>query len=75
MFKTNFSGRNKIWGDTKEIWGELLPNAPCVYGPALKYGPRAKSGLRIDFVNNEKLIDEKLFDLVECHISRNNHIS
>jgi len=21
MFKTTFSGRNKIWGDTKEIWG------------------------------------------------------
>ena len=24
------------------------------------------------FVENEKLIDEKLFDLVECNISRNN---
>jgi len=33
MFKTNFSGRNKIWGDTKEIWGALPPNALRVYGP------------------------------------------
>jgi len=28
MFKTNFSGRNKIWGGTKEILVELPPNAP-----------------------------------------------
>jgi len=27
MFKSNFSGRNKIWGFTEEIWGELPPNA------------------------------------------------
>jgi len=27
------------------------------------------------FVNNEKLIDEKLFHLVESHISRNNPIT
>jgi len=27
------------------------------------------------FVKNEKLIDEKLFDLVECNISRNNPIT
>jgi len=33
MFKTNFSGRNKIWGGTKEIWGALPPNAPRGYGP------------------------------------------
>jgi len=26
MFKTNFSGNNKIWG-------ALLPNAPRGYGP------------------------------------------
>jgi len=37
------------------------------------YGVHAKFGPRIYFVNNEKLIDAKLFDLVEC-ISRNNHI-
>jgi len=34
MFKTNFSGRNKIWGGTKEIWGELPLKAPRGYGPA-----------------------------------------
>jgi len=33
MLKTNFSGRNKIWGATKEIWGALPPNAPRGYGP------------------------------------------
>jgi len=27
------------------------------------------------FVNNEKLIDEKLYDLAECHISRNKPIT
>jgi len=29
---------------------------------SLKYGPQAKSGPRIDFVNDEKLIDENRFD-------------
>jgi len=28
MFETNFSGRNQIWADTKEIWGALPSNAP-----------------------------------------------
>jgi len=39
-FKTNFSGRNKIWGGAKEIWGgakqilgALPPNSPRGYGP------------------------------------------
>jgi len=33
MFETFFSGRNKIWGGTKEIWGAPPPNAPRGYGP------------------------------------------
>jgi len=41
----------------------------------LKYRLRAKSGPRIDFVNNEKLIDETFFDFVEYNITRNNHIT
>jgi len=28
MFKTNFSGRNKIWEAQKKFWGALPPNAP-----------------------------------------------
>jgi len=31
MYKTNFSGRNNIWGGTKEILGECPP--PRGYGP------------------------------------------
>jgi len=27
IFKTNFSGNKKIWGNTKEIWGKLPLNA------------------------------------------------
>jgi len=27
MLKTNFLEHNKIWRDTKIIWGELPPNA------------------------------------------------
>jgi len=34
IFKTKFSGNKKIWGDTKEIWGALPPNAPRGYGHA-----------------------------------------
>jgi len=40
------------------------------------YGPRAKSGPRRHFVNNEKQnIYEKLVDLVKCDIFWNNHIT
>jgi len=37
VFKTNFSGRNKICGRTKEIWGALPPNAPHGYGPGATF--------------------------------------
>jgi len=33
MFKTNLSGHNKIWGDTKKWEGALPPNAHRDYGP------------------------------------------
>jgi len=33
MFETNFSGHNKIWGDTKKWEGALPPNAHRDYGP------------------------------------------
>jgi len=35
MFKTNFSGHNKILGPQKN-WGALPPNVPLGYGPACK---------------------------------------
>jgi len=34
MFKTNFSGSNKIWGAQKKFGRPLAPNAPRGYGPA-----------------------------------------
>jgi len=46
-----------------------------LYQESPNYSPWAKSGPRIHFVNNENLIDEKLFYLVECNISRNNHMT
>ena len=52
---------------------EAISSGPRGHFP--NYSPRAKSGARIHFVNNEKLIDKKLFELVECNISRNNHIT
>jgi len=41
------------------------------------YGPRANSGPRRNFANNEKIICyyEIFVDLAECSISRNNHIT
>jgi len=39
MFKTNFSGRNNIWGGTKEIWG----NAPLPVATGLKLRIRSRS--------------------------------
>jgi len=33
MSKTKFSGCNKIWGSTKEIWEGTAPNVPRGYGP------------------------------------------
>ena len=33
MFKTNFSGHNKIWGEQKKLGGELPSNAFRGYGP------------------------------------------
>jgi len=36
MFKTNFSGRNKIWGEQKKFRGELPPMPPRGYGPVGK---------------------------------------
>jgi len=35
MFKTNFSGHNKILG-THKNWGALSPNATLGYGPICK---------------------------------------
>jgi len=40
MFKTHISGHNTIWGNTKNIWGTLAPNAPRGYGPAPQTIPR-----------------------------------
>jgi len=67
-----FNGKlRKNWGGQtgakQKIWGAMAHPGPPLESPL--YGPRAKSGPRIHFVNNEKLIDEKLFDLVECNIS------
>jgi len=30
IFKTNFSGNNKRWGSSKEIWGGTTPECPPV---------------------------------------------
>jgi len=39
MFKTNFSGHNKIWG-TQKIRASLLPNAvACRWGGERSAGP------------------------------------
>jgi len=44
MFKTNFSGRNKIWGGTKKFRGALPPNAPLGYGPVVRSGHNQDCG-------------------------------
>jgi len=41
----------------------------------LLYSRASKLRPENTFVNIEKLIDKKLFDLVECNISRNNPIA
>ena len=48
-----------------DVLGQRSPN----------HGPRAKSGLQRLFVNNELIFYEKLVDLVECNITRNNHVT
>jgi len=50
---------------TCDVLGQGSPN----------YGMRAKSGRRRHFFNNEAILYKKLVDLVECNISRNNHIT
>ena len=36
LFKTHFSGHNKIWGWHKRMWGALPPNVPHGYGSEQK---------------------------------------
>jgi len=48
----------------------------CLRQGSLNNGPRAKSGPRRHFVNNEKRINlQKLIDLAICNISRNKDIA
>jgi len=45
------------------------------YSRTFKLRPAGQIRHANTFVNNEKLIDEKLFDLVECNKSRNKPIT
>ena len=44
MFKTNFSGRNKIWGEQRNLGGHGPRIPPRGYGPVVRaprfWGPR-----------------------------------
>jgi len=44
------------------------------YSSTSKLRPAGQIRSANTFVNNEKLIDEKLFDFVECNISRSDPI-
>jgi len=59
MFKTNFSGHNKIYGAQKiggsqKIWGPLSPNAmpPVATGPGATKDRRRRAYTREEFTIN-----------------------
>jgi len=53
MFKTNFSGRNKIWGEQRNLGGHGPRMPPVATG--LWYGPRAFGVLAV-FSNKSYLL-------------------